>query len=67
MRLFQKHSVSFSIEGLADGLVHITIAKDYGKFQDVVGGPYKTIEEGIHESIDELERRSRARTIVKVK
>lgn len=66
MRLFQKHRVTFSIEGLPDGQVHISIAKDYGKFQDVVGGDFESMEEGIHDSINALEERARRRTVKKV-
>lgn len=66
MRLFQKHNVNFSIEGLSDGKIHVSISKDYGSFQDVAGGDYNTIEEGIHGCVNQLEDRARRRTIKKV-
>jgi hypothetical protein len=65
-RLFQRHAVSFSIEGLPDGLIHITLAKDYGSFQDVISGEYEDFDAGVHDCIDELEERSRRRSIKKV-
>ena len=67
MRLFRKHRSAFSIEGLPDGKVHITVSNDYGSFQDVAGGDFDNLDEGINECINQLETRARKRSIKEIK
>lgn len=45
----------------------ITITKTNGTTQDTVGGSYASIEEGINDCIDKLDRMARERIIKVVK
>lgn len=69
-KLFERGGINFSIETINTKMgpqALITITKTNGSVQDTVGGSYPSIEEGINDCIDKLDRMARERILKVVK
>ena len=60
-KLFETGGVTFSIETLESAHVLVTITRLNGTTSDTVGGTYDSVDEGINDCIDKLEKMAKKR------
>ena len=68
-KLFERGGVNFSVETINTKMgpqALITITRTTGSNQETVGGTYSSIEEGINDCIDKLDKMARERIGLKV-
>ena len=65
-KLFTRGGITFSIETLESAKALITITRYNGSTSDTVGGSYDSIDEGLTDCLDKLDKIKKKRSRLKV-